>query len=142
MQGSEINGAVNSGIGDAESLAGRALNDPELEAKGKVRKAEANVQKAAGKVQDAVGKVADHATDTIHKLGDRAQAIYAQASDRAQALYGQASERVTKATETVTPMVRERPIPALAIAAAAGFVLGALLMGRGARVVYVKDRLH
>ena len=53
----------------------------------------------------------------------------------------QAAERIKDLNEKVRPMVVEKPYPSLAVALAAGFVLGALLMGRGPKVIYVKPRL-
>ncbi len=126
----EINGGAAQAAGKVERMAGKALKSvadkgAELQADGAEREVEGAVQKTAGKVQDAaahvrdaVAKVSDHATHTIGKITERAQGLYSQAADQAR-----------KANDQVAPFVRERPYPALAIAGAAGFVLGVILVG-------------
>ena len=40
--------------------------------------------------------------------------------------------------DTVDPFVKEKPYLSLALAAVAGFILGALLSGGGAKVIYIR----
>lgn len=129
MNENKTEGAVKSGAGAIEEKVGEAVGSGDLKAKGASAQIEGHAQKAIGTAQEAVNQAAEGAKAAVSKAGSQARDIY-----------GQAQERVQGVTDTVDPFVREQPYAALGIAAAAGFVLGLLLAGRGPRVVYVKPR--
>lgn len=55
MSENRIEGAAKKAGGAIEEAAGKAVGNPDLEAKGAAHKAEGSVQNTAGKVQDKVG---------------------------------------------------------------------------------------
>ena len=108
-------GAAKIAVGEVERAFGEALGDGEMQARGVVLEVEGRVQKAFGRV------------------ADETRAAVAQVTD----VYGRASDTVYAVAERI----RERPLVALTLAGAAGFLLGHLVGGRGPRVVYVKPRI-
>ncbi|MFO1015479.1 MAG: hypothetical protein U1E50_17140 [Caulobacteraceae bacterium] len=102
---------------------------------------EAKVEAVADDIEAKVDDAAEKAQEAINRLTEKATAAIGEISRRGQEAYDQAAERVKDLNEKVRPMVVEKPYPALAVALGAGFVLGALLMGRGPKVIYVKPRM-
>ena len=105
------------------------VGSDDLQAKGASTQVEGQAKKVIGGAQDAVNRAAESAKVAVSKVGEQARDIY-----------GQAQSRVQGVSDVIDPFVREKPYAALGVAAAAGLVLGLLLAGRGARVVYVKPR--
>jgi ElaB/YqjD/DUF883 family membrane-anchored ribosome-binding protein len=128
MNENEIKGAIDTGVGKAESFAGRAAGASGLKAGGAIDETKGKVQALAGKVQEAVGQTADQATETLAKISEQTKDAYSRASQSAQKLAG-----------AVDPFVQERPYAAVVAAAGIGLILGLLLAGRGPRVIYVGD---
>lgn len=79
-------------------------------------KAEGTMQNVAGHVQDAFGAATG---DTSTQLEGKARQIAGKAQQR----YGDALNQVRESAVT-------HPVATLAVAAGAGFILGALLCGR------------
>ena len=102
---------------------------------------EAKIEAVADEIESAANDAADKAQEAIDRLTAKATAAIGEVSRRGLEAYDQAAERIKDLNEKVRPMVVEKPYPSLAVALAAGFVLGALLMGRGPKVIYVKPRL-
>jgi len=102
----------------SESLEGKAKNGAGAEAR----------------ADDIIGATADQ----IARSADKARAVIADAADQAADAYGELRERAQKVADTVGPFVNERPYAALAIAAVAGLILGALFFSSGPKVIYVK----
>jgi len=127
MNSDELEGKLNQEIGALQAAAGRAVGDPELEAEGEARQ-------IIGGVEEAVGK----AKETVTRTAQRAKAAVADAADQVEGAYQTIKETAQTVADTVDPFVQERPYIALALAAFAGFLLGALLSGGGAKVIYIR----
>jgi ElaB/YqjD/DUF883 family membrane-anchored ribosome-binding protein len=125
-----IEGAVKNGLGKVERVAGDALDNPSLAAKGAAKQVEGNAQAVAGKAQDALN-------DAAEKIG----ALIAKLRDQANDLYGQAQDRAHKVADQVDPYVHEKPYQAAGVALAVGLLAGLLIAGRGPRVIVVKPRV-
>ena len=130
MNENKIEGAFKAGAGKLKSVAGDALDDPEMALSGDALQAEGKVQEAAGVVQEAVTRVAGNVWSVVDGAKGKAKDTYERASDRAEDLVGQ-----------VDPFVREQPYAALAIAALGGFVVGLIMAASRPSVVYVKPRV-
>ena len=120
--------------------------------------AEARIEDAAESVQDAADAVSDASKDNVRHFQARAQEVKAavneaigkaadsvaaaavKVGDQAKGVYGATTDRVQKAADVVDPFVKEQPYFALALAGAAGLLLGLLAGGRGPKVIYVKTR--
>ena len=102
---------------------------------------EAKVEAIADDLEDTVNETAAKAQEAINRLSEKATAAIGDLSRRCEEAYHQASERLKELNAKVRPFVVEKLYPSLPVALAAGFVLGALLMGRGPKVIYVKPRL-
>ncbi len=129
MNEDHIEGAVKNGRGKAESLAGGALGDGDLEARGDAHQVE-------GRLQDAVGAV----HEAIDKVAGRAKAAASQVNSQASDAYDRVSRRAQDVAAKVDPFVEQQPYAALGVAAAAGLLAGLLLASRGPKVIYVKSR--
>jgi uncharacterized protein YjbJ (UPF0337 family) len=127
MSSDELEGKLNGELGRLQAAAGRALDDPELEAEGEARQ-------IVGAVEETVGK----ARETVKRTAKRAQAAIADATDQASETYEAVRGRAQAVADTVDPFVREQPYLALALAGLAGLIVGALFFGGGAKVVYIK----
>jgi ElaB/YqjD/DUF883 family membrane-anchored ribosome-binding protein len=91
------------------------------------------VETAKRKFDSAADRVEEglhSATDASARAAIRAAEKAAEARERSRALAGDASERASDMLQTVREFVRERPAQSLAIALAAGWVLGRVLGGR------------
>jgi ElaB/YqjD/DUF883 family membrane-anchored ribosome-binding protein len=127
MNQDNLEGSAKAGFGKLESVAGDALGDGHMQAKGDARQFEGKAQDLMGSAQDTVGQVADQAKAAVSKVTDQAKDVYARASDTAQSVRSQ-----------VEPFVEDRPYAALGVAAAVGLLVGLLLASRGPKIVYVR----
>jgi ElaB/YqjD/DUF883 family membrane-anchored ribosome-binding protein len=102
-------------------------------------------KQGVGRIQDAVGGLTgDGATQAKGKLNEAlgsAQQAYGQLASGVRDVVGGGLETVRSEIhdqlDTVETYVKDKPLPALAIAATVGIVLGLLL--RGSRTVYLRD---
>jgi uncharacterized protein YjbJ (UPF0337 family) len=78
---------------------------------------EGTAQNVAGKLEEAAGYVTG-------SPGARIEGRMRQFTGQAQAAYGRAAEGISKTPSQVRTAARHRPISALLIAAAVGFMLG------------------
>ena len=91
------------------------------------------VETAKQKFDTAADRVEEglhSATDASARAARRAAEKAAEARERSRALADDARERASDVLQTVREFVRERPTQSLAIALAAGWVLGRVLGGR------------
>ncbi|HET9834772.1 MAG TPA: hypothetical protein VFP88_00275 [Rhodanobacteraceae bacterium] len=91
------------------------------------------VETAKQKFDSAADRVEEglhSATDASARAAIRAAEKAAEARERSRELAGDARERASDMLQTVREFVRERPAQSLAIALAAGWVLGRVLGGR------------
>lgn len=127
MNSDELEGKMNGEIGALQAAAGRALGDPVLEAEGEARQ-------IVGGVEEAVGK----AKETVTRTAKRAKAVVTEAADQVADTYETLRDKAQTVADTVDPFVKDKPYLSLALAAFAGFILGALLSGGGAKVIYIR----
>jgi ElaB/YqjD/DUF883 family membrane-anchored ribosome-binding protein len=127
MSSDEFEGKMNGEVGGLQATLGRGLDDPKLEAEGEARQ-------LAGGAQEAVGK----AKETVTRAAKQAKEAVASAADQVSDTYESLKEKALTVADTVDPFVQEKPYMALALAAFAGFLLGALLSGGGAKVIYIR----
>ena len=130
MDENGFEGAVKNGLGKVERVAGDALDNPGMAARGAAKQVEGNAQAAAGKAQEALN-------DAAEKIG----ALIAKLRDQANDIYGQAQERAHKVADQVDPYVHEKPYQAAGVALAVGLLAGLLIAGRGPKVIVVKPRV-
>ena len=122
---STTNGQAQSGFGKLASVAGDAIGDHDLEAKGAANQVEGKAKEAAGSAQEALGDVVGKAREAASSV----KQAYEGASDKAQEIKSK-----------VEPFVQETPYLALLAAFAFGFVASRLIAPGGPKVVYVKPR--
>ena len=130
MNANEFEGATDKDVGAAQAFAGRALDDPDMELEGDMRRMEGGVQEIIGQVQDAIADAADTVSATAAKVGERARETYADVTIRVQ-----------RVADQVDPFVKAKPYAALGLAALGGLMLGLIYGGRGPKIVYIKPRM-
>lgn len=129
MNENNIEGSAKTGFGKLEAVAGDAVGDSRMQAKGSARQAEGKTLDAVGSIQETVGQVAGQAKDAVSKITGQAKDAYGKAGQQAKAV-----------GDKVEPYVKERPYAALAIAGAAGFIFARVFSRGGPKVIYVKPR--
>ncbi len=129
MNDDRFEGAVKSGAGKFESKAGEIFGAPETQAKGEALHLEGKIQEAIGGAEESLARLADQAIAAMNRIADQARDAYEGMTQRAR-----------RVNDTVEPFVGEKPYTALAIAAAAGVVIGMLVAGGRPRTIYVKPR--
>jgi ElaB/YqjD/DUF883 family membrane-anchored ribosome-binding protein len=75
---------------------------------------------------DKAAELKDKATDQFEKVADRAEGIATGAADQVREVGERAGEVAGNFKSAVDKSVKDQPMATLAIAAALGFVLGAL----------------
>jgi ElaB/YqjD/DUF883 family membrane-anchored ribosome-binding protein len=129
MNDDKFEGALKSGAGKVESKAGEIFGAPDTQTKGEALHLEGKIQEAIGAAEESLGKLADQATAALTRLADQARDVYEDLGLRAR-----------RVNDTVEPFVGEKPYTALAMAAAAGVVIGLLMAGGRPKTIYVKTR--
>jgi ElaB/YqjD/DUF883 family membrane-anchored ribosome-binding protein len=115
---------------EGASVEGYATEPPYIEpAAGQARASKARSAKAK------ISQLADKASAGV----DQASAVTAKLNERAAAAYDRARAGARNVQGRVDPLVHERPYAAIGVAAVAGVLLG-LLLGRGPKVIYLRDR--
>ncbi|PXA94779.1 hypothetical protein DMC25_00840 [Caulobacter sp. D4A] len=109
----QFTGAAREGVGRVQDAVGGLTGDSATQMKGKLNQAAGDVQQTYGKLSEGVRDTLEGALETVR---------------------GEVHERL----DTIETYVKDRPLPALAIAAVAGIVLGLLLRG-GSRTIYLRD---
>ena len=127
MNPENVEGKIKNGIGQVEAAAGEVLGDPGMQFSGEARQLEGSAEDAIGKAKEVIGKTAKKAVEAVTSATD-------QASDTYQSL----RKRAESVADTVDPFVKEQPYIAVALAMVAGLILGALIGGGGAKVIYIK----
>jgi ElaB/YqjD/DUF883 family membrane-anchored ribosome-binding protein len=127
MNPEKLEGKVNNGVGKAEEAVGEVVGDPGLQVRGEARQFEGAAEEAAGSAKEKLTEAAK-----------QARAAVADAADKASDAYQTLRVQAQSVADTVDPFVKERPYAAVAVAALAGVILGALLFTGGPKVIYVK----
>jgi ElaB/YqjD/DUF883 family membrane-anchored ribosome-binding protein len=127
MKPASLEGKVKNGVGRLEEAAGEVLGDPGLQVGGEARQIE-------GVAEDALAA----AREKLEQTARTARAVVTSAADQATETYETLRKRAQGVADTVDPFVKQQPYIALALAAVGGAILGALLAGGGAKVIYIK----
>lgn len=90
----------------------------------KPHQAVSNAEKTLQSTTERVAKTTHEAIDTLSDYGTRAE-------ERLRETGRRATERASEYAEDVGTYVSKRPIASIAMALGAGFLLGALMRGRG-----------
>jgi len=77
-------------------------------------------------VTDQLGKMADKATRTLNDAASQAEDLAMQAADQARIVGGNMKEVAGNIQGAVGKSVKDQPMATLAMAAALGFILGAI----------------
>jgi len=83
-----------------------------------------------GTVQDAVGQVEEAVGYAAGSPGARIEVKVRQMAGKAQAAYGRAFDGVSKTSTQMRTATKHRPLSALFLAGAVGFVLGRMSVHR------------
>jgi ElaB/YqjD/DUF883 family membrane-anchored ribosome-binding protein len=127
MNPENVEGKIKNGIGQVEAAAGEVLGDPGMQFSGEARQLEGSAEDAVGKAKEVIGKTAKKAVEAVTSATDQATDTYQSLRKHAESV-----------AETVDPFVKEQPYIAVALAMVAGLILGALIGGGGAKVIYIK----
>ena len=127
MNPQSIEGNIKNGVGKVEEAAGEVLGDPGMQLSGEARQIEGATEDAIGKAKATIGKTAKMAREAVAGAADQAANTYKAVRKRAESMAGM-----------VDPFVKEQPYIAVALAMVAGLILGALIGGGGAKVIYIK----
>jgi ElaB/YqjD/DUF883 family membrane-anchored ribosome-binding protein len=127
MNPDNVEGKIKNGIGQVEAAAGEVLGDPGMQFSGEARQIEGSAEDAIGKAKDMLGKTTKKAVEAVASATDQASDTYQSLRKSAENVAG-----------TVDPFVKEQPYIAVALAMVAGLILGALIGGGGAKVIYIK----
>lgn len=102
-------------------------------------KAAKGAKKRTEAIKEAAAPLVGAATDLAHEakvaLNDRATVLQAKAQEG----YGYAREQAKRRLGEAETFVHEKPYASLAIAAFAGFLIGHIISGSRANVVYLRD---
>ncbi|PIB92122.1 CsbD family protein [Caulobacter sp. FWC2] len=109
----QVMGVAKQGVGRVQDAFGGLTGDGATQAKGKLNE-------AVGSAQQAYGQLASGMRDVV---GGGLETVRGEIHDR---------------LDTVESYVKGKPLPAVAIAATIGVVLGLLLRGRS-KTVYLRD---
>ena len=137
MDKDRITGAAQKLSGSTKEVAGDVLGDTKLQIEGKADRLEGAARSALGTTADAVSDLADNAQDELSKLraqverlmAERVTPVLADAAGAAQDYARQAKDLATEQSERVAGMVKERPLMAIGLVAAVGFLVGRLAGG-------------
>ena len=113
MDENRLEGAAREVGGKVESVVGAVTGDPKAKAQGYVDDTYGQAQQAYGKIKDTAGQYADQAADFGSQLLDQ----------------------IEDAGDYIAEQVDQRPVTAVLIAAAVGFLI-ALVTKPSPKVVY------
>jgi len=109
----QMMGAARQGVGRVQDAFGGLTGDGAIQAQGKLNEALGSAQQAYGQLASGVRDVVGGGLDTVR---------------------GEIHDRL----DTVERYVKDKPLPAVAVAATVGVVLG-LLLRRRSRTIYLRD---
>lgn len=109
----QVMGVARQGMGRVQDAVGGLTGDGATQVKGKLNEAVGSAQQAYGQLASGVRDVVDSGLETVR---------------------GEIHDQL----DTVESYVKSKPLPAVAIAASIGVVLGLLLRGRS-KTIYLRD---
>lgn len=110
--------------------SGREMKD---QAKQAVQTGSQSAHEGIDKVADAAKPRVDRLSETAHGVVDKVSDAASRMADKWSGQAGQWKDKQAQVLDDTRQRIREKPMAALAIAAAAGFVLRALMRGRSNR---------
>ena len=137
MDNDRIAGAAQKFGGGAKDAAGSALGDTKLQAEGKADKAVGTARNAVGGAQDAARDLGGDAQGELARLRDQVSRLMdenvtpalAGAAGAAEGYARQAKDAVMERSEQVSGLVKDRPLLAVGLGLAAGYLVGRLTGG-------------
>ena len=130
MDEDRIGGAAQNLAGKAKDAAGGALGDTKLQAEGKVDKAAGTVRNAAGGVKDAARDLGDDARGEVDRLmRESVTPALAGVAGTAEDYARQAKDAIVERSELLSETVKERPLLAVGLGLATGYLIGRLMGG-------------
>ena len=127
MSNENLEGGLKSTLGRGQEALGDIAGDEAMKPEGESRQFSGQAEKALGAAKESLNKAAAQARVAAQVAADRASDYYGRAANRAQV-----------ASESMQQFVDERPYSAIAVAAFAGLLLGALIFGTGPKVYYLR----
>ena len=142
MDEDRTSGAAQKLGGSAKDAVGGALGASELQAEGKLDRAAGSVRNAVGSAKDVAREWGDdmqgelaHLRGEVERLmRERVTPALAGAAETAEDYARQARDAVVDGSERVSAVVKERPLLAVGLVAAACYLIGRL--SGGATYVY------
>jgi uncharacterized protein YjbJ (UPF0337 family) len=137
MDNDRIAGAAQRFGGDAKDAVGGAFGDTKLQAEGKADKAAGTVRNAVGGAKDAARDLGDGVEGELVRLRDQVSRLMdenvtpalAGAAGAAEDYARQAKDAVVEQSEKASAVIQERPLLAVALGLAAGYLIGRLMGG-------------
>ena len=137
MDDDRIAGAAQKLGGGAKDAVGGALGDTKLQAEGKADKAAGTVQNAFGGAKDSARDLGDGVGGELARLRDQVSRLMdenvtpalAGAAGAAEDYARQAKDAVVEQSEKASAMIQERPLLAVGLGLAAGYLIGRLMGG-------------
>ncbi len=137
MDNDRIAGTTQKLGGGAKDALGGALGDTKLQAEGKADKAAGAVQNAFGGAKDAGRDLGDDAQGELSRLRGEVERLtrehvtpaLAGAAETAEGYARQAKDAVAEQSERASEIVRERPLLAVGLGLATGYLIGRLMGG-------------
>jgi uncharacterized protein YjbJ (UPF0337 family) len=132
-----ITGAAQKLTGSAKDAAGSALGDTKLQAEGKADKVAGTVRNTAGGAKDATRDLGDDVQGELARLRNQVSRLMdenvtpalAGAAGAAEDYARQAKGVVVEQSERASAVIQERPLLAVGIGFAAGYLVGRLMGG-------------
>jgi len=135
MDNDRIAGAAQKLGGGAKDAVGGALGDTKLQAEGKADKAVGTVRNAVGGAEDAARDFGDGVGGELARLRDQVSRLMdenvtpalAGAAGAAEDYARQAKDAVVEQSEKASALIQERPLLAVGLGLAAGYLIGRLM---------------
>ena len=137
MDNDRIAGSAQKLGGSAKDAVGGALGDTKLQAEGKADKAAGALRNAAGGAKDSARDLADDAQGELARLRGEVDRLtrekitpaLADAAGTAEDYARRAQDAFAEQSERLSEVVRERPLLAVGLGLAAGYLVGRLMGG-------------
>lgn len=137
MDENKITGAAQKLSGSTKEVASDVVGDTKLQVEGKADRLEGAARSVLGTTSETISDLADNAQDELSKLrtqverlmAERVTPVLAEAAGAAQDYARQAKGIASEQSERVAATVKERPLLAIGLFAAVGFLVGRLAGG-------------
>ena len=137
MDNDRISGAAQKLGGGAKDAVGGAFGDTKLQAEGKADKAAGTVRNAVGGAKDAARDLGDDAQGELARLRGEVERLtqehvtpaLARTAEAAEGYARRTRDTVVEQSERVSDAVEERPLLAVGLGFAIGYLLGRLMGG-------------